>query len=416
MSFKFALVGDVQQRKQSPENRLDDFYETLKSKIKEIVDKGYSEQVDAFLLAGDFYDIPMPSMSVVTETTRLWLNGIDISKVLANPYKNLTQMAKLQEDYEYIVNQIVKIYDVAMDISNPEDRQKKLYKDIELLVNDIKSKELILLEDAKNIKHIIAKEINKVIPLITVAGNHDLYGNSISTINRTMLGFLINLGILRLITKDNPYIITKNGLSCAITGTSYHSDIDTEGFESDYIIDKKLGDKHIHIVHGMLHHKSMGSKIRHTTIDKIASTLADFTYAGHEHNGFPLTERDGRYYYNSGAIPRLSIAEVERMPKIGILSLGEDTFNLQEYFLKSAKKGEEILDLSKKANEKQKEEEFAEFRQAVKDAGKIEGYNVLEIVNSLASNKKIKTKVRDKALDMVSRAMEKLDDRRSEQC
>lgn len=416
MSFKFALIGDMQQRKLSPENRLDDFYDTLKAKIKEIVDKGYSEQVDAFLLAGDFYDTPMPSMSVVSETTKLWLNGIDISEVLTNPYKNLTQMAKLQEEYQNIVNQILEIYESLMSITSPEDKQKKLYHDVELLVKDIKAREIVLLEDVKSLRPTLAKKINKVIPLIIVAGNHDLYGNSISTINRTMLGFLINLGILRLVTKENPFIVSKNGLTCAITGTSYHSDIDTKGFESDYIIDKKLGDKHIHIVHGMLHHKSMGSKIKHTTIDKIASTLADFTYAGHEHNGFPLTERDGRYYYNSGAIPRLSIAEVERMPKIGIVSLGNDTFNLQEYFLKSAKKGEEVLDLSKKASEKQKEEEFAEYRQAVKNAGKIEGYNVLEIVNSLASNKKIRTKVRDKALEMVSRAMEKLDDRRAEQC
>lgn len=416
VSFKFALVGDLQQRRQAPINRLDNFYETLKSKITEIVEVGYSEQVDAFLLAGDFYDTPMPSMSVVTETTKLWLNGVDISEVLSEPYKNLMEMAKLQEDYEFIVGKIVNIYDSAMDIGNPEDRQKKLFKDIELLVKDIKSKEVVLLEDAKSIRPTLAKMIKKVIPLITVAGNHDLYGNSISTINRTMLGFLINLGILRLVSKESPYIIKKNKLTCVVTGTSFHSDIDKVGFESDYIIDKKLGDRHIHIVHGMLHHKSMGSIIRHTTIDQISSTLSDFTYAGHEHNGFPLIEVDGKYFYNSGAIPRLSISEVDRMPKIGILNLTKSEVKLKEYFLKTAKAGSEVLDLSQKISEKQKEEEFAEYRKAVKNAGKIEGYNVLEIINSLASNNNIRIAVRDKAIEMVSKAMEKLDDRRTEQC
>ncbi|NBI07613.1 metallophosphoesterase [Senegalia massiliensis] len=409
MSFKFSLVGDMHQRKNAPANRLDDFYLTLKNKIREIVDVSYSNNVDAIIQTGDFFDNPMPSMAVTNEVIKLWLNGVDISDVIYQPYKEFTKMSAYQREYEELTNEIINIYDESNQQNNPESKEKRLYKDIELLIKDKKKQKNIITSDINNIKPKLEKKIKKVIPILLVGGNHELYGNSINTLNRTMLGFLVNLGILKLVSKKNPHLIKKNNLTCAITGTSYHNDIDSRGYESDYIIDKKLGDRHIHLIHGMLHNKDMGKIIRHTTIDQITDTLADFTYTGHEHNGFPLTQVDGKYFYNSGAIPRLNISEIERKPKIGILNMTKGDISLEEHYLKSARNGKDVLDISKKLKDKHKEEEFAEYRKAVRNVGKIEGYNVMEIINSISSNKNIKPKVRDKALEMVSNAIQKLE-------
>jgi DNA repair exonuclease SbcCD nuclease subunit len=408
--LKFVLVGDLHQRKQSPENRVDDFYSTLKSKIAEIVELGYSEGVDAFLFAGDFFDTPMPSMSVVSETTKLWLNGLDITELLSEPYKHLMQIARLQEDYERIIKQLLDVYSDAVELGTPEDRQKKLYSGVEFLVKDIKAKEDTLLKSTEEIRPILLQKAGRAIPLIGVAGNHDLYESGINALNRTMLGFLVSLGIVRLVSMNKPYIFKENGLSCAVTGTSYHADIDTEGLVGDYIVPEKFGGRHIHIIHGMLHDKSMGKKIKHTTVDAIAGTVADFTFAGHEHNGFPLMERDGKYFYNPGAVPRLSVAEVDRMPKVGLLTIGKETVSLKEHYIKCARQGSEVLNQSKSLLEKRKEEEFAEYRRAVQEAGKTKGYNAIEIINSIAANKNIKPAVRDKALEMVAGAMQKLDE------
>lgn len=344
-NFKFTLIGDLHIRKQAPINRKDDFYNTLKEKLKEIVKVGYENQVDGFLIAGDFFDSPMPSMNVVSEIIRIFLNGSDISDLL---YSSSTT--------------------------------------------------------AEDIK----KRTEKMIPIITVAGNHDLYGNSINTLNRTMLGFLINLGIVRLVSKENPFSLENKDFSCAITGTSYNSDIDSED-KSGYIVDEKLGDKHIHIVHGMLSDTDMGKIITHTRIKDILNTKADFTFAGHEHNGFDLIERDNKYFYNSGSITRLSIEEVDRKVKIAKLEVSKEGFKLLPYYLKTAKDGKEVLDLTKKERKIKKEEEFKEYHEAVKLAGNFEGNTSREIIDSLAENNNIKPHIKEKALEMLSIAIEKID-------
>ena len=81
-NLKFTLIGDLHIRKQAPINRKDDFYITLKEKLKEIVKVGYENKVDGFLIAGDFFDTPMPSMNVVSEIIKIFLNGSDISDLL----------------------------------------------------------------------------------------------------------------------------------------------------------------------------------------------------------------------------------------------------------------------------------------------------------------------------------------------
>ena len=129
--------------------------------------------------------------------------------------------------------------------------------------------------------------VNKSIPMIGIAGNHDLIGNSLDTLPSTTLGLLSSLGLMRIVSKDNPvFFETEDGLKVAITGTSYHLHQDEKEYIDDYIVKEKLGDIHIHLVHGMLSEKDLGSLIKHTLIDNILNDIKEQTGDDYEFIGW----------------------------------------------------------------------------------------------------------------------------------
>lgn len=200
----------------------------------------------------------------------------------------------------------------------------------------------------------------KKIPILGIAGNHDLIGNNIKSLPETTSGLAHALNHLPLVTKENPYIFQmENGKTVAITGTHYHLNMDKPAHINDYIIDEKLGDYHIHIVHGMLVNKGLGTIIRHTTIDQIKHTKADITLCGHDHIGFPTTEYDGKFFLNPGAIVRLKndIKEMTRVVKVVLVEITEKGITLTDIPLKTALDGKLVL--SREVLEKKKEKQFA---------------------------------------------------------
>lgn len=198
------------------------------------------------------------------------------------------------------------------------------------------------------------------IPMIGIAGNHDLIGGNIRSLPNTTLGLTAELGYQRLVSKDNPVIFTlENGKTVAITGTNYHINMDKPEYIDDYIVDKKLGDYHIHIVHGMLSPRNLGKIIRHTTIDAIKSTAADITFCGHDHIGFDTVCYDNKYFVNPGAIVRLKndVKELSRTVKVIILTIDDTGISLEEVPLKTALESSKVL--SREQVEQRKEKEAA---------------------------------------------------------
>ncbi len=65
--MKFLYFTDTHIRGTNPRNRLDNFYETLKNKIREVVQISKDERVDYILHGGDLFDRPDISLSVVGE-------------------------------------------------------------------------------------------------------------------------------------------------------------------------------------------------------------------------------------------------------------------------------------------------------------------------------------------------------------
>lgn len=345
--MKFLYFGDKHERRTAPENRMDDYNETQKNKTREIISLGRKHGVSAFLQPGDFFDTANPGNDFVSEIAGMWGGG------------------------------------------NAHDLLSKFRS------GQMKEEEVL-------------KAMHNYIPMIGVAGNHELYGNNINTLDKTAIGLLNKWGLMRFATKENPYFFyTEDGMKIAITGTHYHLDIDTPEHINDYIVDEKLGDFHIHIVHGMLSNKSMGSFIRHTLVEEISDTKADLTISGHDHIGFPLTEIDGKWFVNPGGVTRMSnnLKEINRKPKVLLIEITKrEGLKLEEIFLKSAPPGDLVLNRKKIEERKKRENRIEDFKKAVKDAGVRKSTDIIEIIRDMSDSKEIPSTFKE---DLVNRVTDK---------
>jgi exonuclease SbcC len=342
--MKFLYFGDKHERRTAPENRLDNYFETQKAKTREIIQIGKSNRVSAFLQPGDFFDTPNPGNEFVSEIAGMWGGG--------NAHDLLSKFRS--------------------GLMKPEE---------------------------------VLKAMNDYIPMIGVAGNHELFGNNLNTLDKTAIGLLNKWGLMRFATKDKPYVFhTEDGLKIAITGTHYHLDIDTHEHLDDYIVEEKLGDFHIHIVHGMLSDKNMGKFVRHTLLDQIKHTKADLTISGHDHIGFPLTEIDGKWFVNPGAVPRMSndLKEIARRPKVLMIDITkEHGIKLEDIYLKSAPQGEMVLNRKKIEERKQRDARLEEFKKAVKDVGMKKSTDIMAIIRDLADSKQVSSTMKEDLLNRV---------------
>ncbi|WCF11398.1 metallophosphoesterase (plasmid) [Paenibacillus thiaminolyticus] len=254
---------------------------------------------------------------------------------------------------------------------------------------------------------------NKMPPLIGIVGNHELYGNNLKTLPKTMIGFLGKLGMMHFATKQKPFFFTtEDGAKVAITGTHYHLDIDSPEYLDDYVVEEKLGDFHIHMVHGYLTDKSKGNLFPHTIIDHIKHTKADLTISGHDHIGFPLTEIDGKFFVNPGAIPRMSndLKEIKRIPKVMLIDITKTNgIQLKMIPLKSAQKGDVILNRQKIVERKKREGRLEEYKKTVREADVKKSTDITEIIRNLANSKGLPLHIRDDVIDRISMKQKDLD-------
>ena len=83
--MRFILFNDPHIRGNAPQNRKDNFVETLKNKISEVVKIAKEYKADYFLCGGDIFDTPIPSMGAAGEIMGCLLSaGIPVYTVAGN--------------------------------------------------------------------------------------------------------------------------------------------------------------------------------------------------------------------------------------------------------------------------------------------------------------------------------------------
>lgn len=73
--MKLLIFNDPHIRAINPINRTDNFFSTIKSKLKDIVEIAHQEKVSALLCTGDFFDNPSPSPRIVSEIFDILLSA-----------------------------------------------------------------------------------------------------------------------------------------------------------------------------------------------------------------------------------------------------------------------------------------------------------------------------------------------------
>ncbi|WP_413381476.1 metallophosphoesterase family protein [Alkalihalobacillus sp. 1P02AB] len=317
--MQFLYFTDTHIRGTSPKNRLDDFVETLKMKITEVIEIANERQVDFILHGGDVFDRPDLSPNVV--------------------------------------GQFAKIFRAAQ------------------------------------------------MPIYAISGNHDTYGHNPNTLSRTMLGLLDSFGLMTIIQPDAPLLLEKNGLKVQLSGQPYHYDLDQRDPKLDYYpINEHQADLMIHTVHSMLVEKALPEGIPHTLIDHIWGTTADILFTGHYHGGFGIKEREGKFICNPGALARVNNhwSELNRFPKVVIGQLSKEKINLVEQVLKTAQKGEEVLDRSFLEKAVHQEEKLHQFIQQVKEQSDFQSLQMSDIIQELASLSNVEDEVKQEALRRIT--------------
>lgn len=344
----------MHERPSTPSNRIDSYQQSISEKREEIKGLGNKYEVTAFLQPGDFLNSHTYQNDFLLDIVSKW--------------------------------SMVDTFDLVKQFS------------LGKLSNDEFQKKLI---DAKPI------------PMIGAIGNHELIGESLNSYKKTSLRFLEQIGFMQLASKENPIIFEmENGKTVAITATHYHHGMDKKENLSDYIIEEKAGDYHIHIVHGYLTNKDMGNLFRHTLVDEIAHlTKADLTVTGHDHIGFGLIEVDGKYFVNPGAIPRMKsdLKEMKRKPKVLLIEIDEVSgLKVKTIYLKSAKKAEEVLDRTKILQKKEKQGKMEEIKSIVNKANIGKATNITEVIEVISENENVSKVLKDEVIERITSKMKSL--------
>lgn len=288
--MKFLYVGDIHERKNPPKSRIDDWQAALQMKANEIWNYANQYDVSAILQGGDFLDKPMIDDEYLSTVINRW-SSINTSDLLRK---------------------------IAM--------------------KEISEKEVL-------------DTLQKGKPILGVVGNHDEFGNSMKSFEKSSLALLSKMGLINLLSKKNPMVFTdSDGTTISITGSDYDLEMDCDASHDPYILDRKNADFDIHIVHGMLTDKDLGKLIIHTRVDEIKDTKADLTISGHDHIGFAPIEIDGKLFVNPGAIVRTrnDTAEMKRTPKIMLIEITKSTgITLTMLPLKSALPSDLVLSTNK---------------------------------------------------------------------
>lgn len=243
------------------------------------------------------------------------------------------------------------------------------------------------------------------VPIYIVCGNHDIYGHNPNTINRTMLGLLDTLKVVRIINENEIIYLNKNGIKVQLTGQPYIYNIDNESNKSNYIVRDipEDVDYAIHMVHGMLLNRPFIKGIPYTLIDHIKDTKADITLSGHYHSGFGIVKIKDKYFINPGSLIRVtnSLVEIERIPQVAVLDL-KDSIDVELIQLKTASKGEEVLDRQEVENHIFKSERLFEFKQSIDTAINFEKLDINDILMEVSNTEGVSEEVKKEALKRIS--------------
>ncbi|MDO5041248.1 MAG: metallophosphoesterase [Peptoniphilus sp.] len=315
---------------------------------------------------------------------------------------------------------ILYFTDTHIRATNPKNRLDNFFETLKIKINEVA--EISIKENVDFVLHggdlfdrpdtsiSIVTEFAKIFqkfqaPIYIVSGNHDIFGHNYKTLNRTMLGLLDSFNLIKLVN-DKKIILEKDGIKVQLTSNPFVAGMDAEANRYRYIVSERNPDVNyqIHMTHGFLTDRPFLKNVPHTLISDLLDTEADITLCGHYHFGFKTQKIEGKYFINPGALVRISnsISEINRKPKVVILEL-TDHIDVREIYLKTAPKGDIVLDRGEIERHKFKQAKIYEFKEIIDSTTKQNYLTVYDILNEIATNESIEDDVRNEAVSRIEK-------------
>ena len=341
--------GDKHYQYKKPANRMDDFSETEKKKVREIRRLAKEHNVRVIIQPGDFLDKPRLPDDFVQAILEEW---------------GFSAFKKAREDYEA----------------------------------------------GKLTKEEFADAVLDYIPLVGTVGNHELFGGSLKTLPRTTLGFMSSIGFMNLVDKDKTFTVkTKGGRSVAISGLPY--DLHLLKDPNNFILKEKKGDTDVFLIHEALYNTTLGPEVNWLPIDKVyKSTKAELTIAGHIHHGFGWIEKDGKIFGNPGALAQQSAAvtELDRDLYGSLIHIAEDGSIFVKDIKLDCPRSRDLFDLSTKESKTSAENQINAVKKVVEKIDPIKGGEVSGLIELIGKNEDVPKEVVELALKVTESVESKM--------
>lgn len=269
------------------------------------------------------------------------------------------------------------------------------------------------------------------LPIITIPGNHDIYGSNLDSVSRTPYGLMSMIGVIKDVDQYQALDWTgeKEGEEedddeeaappwVRISGHGYNADTDTPfgTYQFDTVAwaykEKTKPIATIHLVHANIMLDPPGiDSMPHTLIDGIM-TDADVIISGHYHPGWGVYRReDGVLFINPGALARTAATASDLTRQVGVvlLEVHEDGRCGAEWIpLESAKPGEEVLSREHLEAIEEREERIQDFLELLAEEGQARFLEMSEIIEDIAERDRLPAEVKAEALRRLSEAREAL--------
>lgn len=331
--------GDKHYQYKKPANRIDDFSETEKKKVREIRKLAKEHNVRVIIQPGDFLDKPRLPDDFVQEILEEW--GFSAYK-------------RAREDYE----------------------------------------------SGKLNKEELADAVLDYIPIVGTVGNHELFGGSLKTLPRTTLGFMSSIGFINLVDKENPFFIkTAAGRTIAITGVPY--DLHILKNKENFILREKKGDTDLVLIHEALYNTTLGPEVNWLPIDSVyKDTKADLTIAGHIHHGFGWIEKGGKIFGNPGALAQQSSAETELDRDLygSLIHIAEDGEIFVKDFKLDCPRSRDLFDLKIKENKNSIESQMNLVKKVVEKIDPVKSSEISDLIETIGKNDEVSKEAIELAL------------------
>lgn len=260
-------------------------------------------------------------------------------------------------------------------------------------------------------------------PVLTIPGNHDIFGSNPDSIFRTPYGLLEFTDTIRNVARSRMRRRHEGASETVqISGHGYDANTDTDTPEgrAQFMAPEPKDDSvaKIHLVHSNLLLQAPGFDMPHTLINDV-KTNADVIIAGHYHPGlgsgrFVYTRNDGVLFINPGALARTSASasDMERPVQVALLTImrveNKLWFGVQTVPLKSVLPGPEVLSRQHLDDAQERAGRIQDFLELLAEEGQSRFLEMSEIIEDIVERDRLPKEIKAEALRRLSLAQEVL--------